>query len=639
MYKVSIPVKLTEALQKEEVLLAMQRAGAKRVFLATGTVSLDSKKRSKMLKLLREYIPFFQSHGMEVGVWFWSFIYSGIKAEELDDYLMCNTFREKRIIEEDLDGGGNEYTGICCPASEKFATAIEEVFREVAATEPDIIMLDDDYRFGFHDLDMGCFCDAHMRLYEKKLGRKVTREELVEGVYAPKPNTIRRLVWEVLGESLVSFAEKVREAVDSVNPNIRVALCSVMSLWDTDGTDSIRIAKILAGNTKPLLRLIGAPYWAQYRTWGNRLQHTIEVERMQAAWCEGEELEVMTEGDVFPRPRYQVPANFLEGFDMACRAAGVGDGILKYMLDYTASVGYEEGYLRRHVKNADIYSAVERLFSGKRSVGVRIYEARNKFCDTDIWGVDNRKEYVKDQFFSVAARVLADNTVPAAYEGNDGVGIAFGENARYLTEDAFKNGLILDIRAARILMEQGIDVGIEEIGERFDVGQLWYPEGERVDSGYSGKMAYRLSLKEGAEIVTYSIRGEERYPDVFHFQNGEDQRFLVYAFDEATVSDSRYRSYCMQRQLYASIEWLAGKALPAKCAGNPDLYIICKESEKSMAIGLWNFFADDVEEPVVVLGQTYEGAEFVNCTGTLSGSSLKISTIQPYGFAFVNVWK
>ena len=35
------------------------------------------------------------------------------------------------------------------------------------------------------------------------------------------------------------------------------------------------LSKILAGNTKPFLRLIGAPYWARAKSWGNRLADVI----------------------------------------------------------------------------------------------------------------------------------------------------------------------------------------------------------------------------------------------------------------------------------------------------------------------------------------------------------------------------
>ena len=72
----------------------------------------------------------------------------------------------------------------------------------------------------------------------------------------------------------------MRIAVDSINPDIRMAFCACMSSWDLDGVDAYTITKILAGNTKPLIRLSGAPYWAVNQAFGQRLQGVIEQERM-----------------------------------------------------------------------------------------------------------------------------------------------------------------------------------------------------------------------------------------------------------------------------------------------------------------------------------------------------------------------
>ena len=49
--------------------------------------------------------------------------------------------------------------------------------------------------------------------------------------------------------------------------------------------DSATVSRILAGNTKPYLRTIGAPYWAVNRSWGNRVQDVIELTRMERSWC------------------------------------------------------------------------------------------------------------------------------------------------------------------------------------------------------------------------------------------------------------------------------------------------------------------------------------------------------------------
>ncbi len=335
-----------------------------------------------------------------------------------------------------------------------------------------------------------------------------------------------------------------------------------------------------------------------------------------------------------------MPASFLEGFDTALRAGGVGDGILKYMLDYTASVGYETGYMECHRANRELYSEIKRLFCGKSAAGVRVYEAMNKFCESELSEVKNPQEYVRNQFFSIAARMLSDNTVPTAYSGNEGAGIVFGENARGLPRTAFENGLIMDIRAARILLEQGIDIGIEEIGGKYGAETLFYPaENEYVSSGYHEPAAYRLTLKKGAEVVTYAVGRRERFPDAYLYQNQAGQRFLVYAFDAAQIHEDRYRSYSMQRQLYSAAEWLSGRVLPARCGGNPDLYILCKKDGSGMSIGLWNFCPDAVREPVIELDGAYEESEFVNCRGELMENAVRLSTLQPYGFAFVSLRK
>ena len=138
------------------------------------------------------------------------------------------------------------------------------------------------------------------------------------------------------------------------------------------------------------------------------------------------------------------------------------------MLDYNSSFSYERGYLSRHIGNLPLYQQIEKMFSGKKPLGVRVYETMDKITQADFTGIANPESYAANSFFSYGARMLTDNAIPTVYEGNFGVGIAFGENARHLPKEAFENGLILDIRAARILMEQGVDVGLESIGEEMN---------------------------------------------------------------------------------------------------------------------------------------------------------------------------
>ena len=62
-------------------------------------------------------------------------------------------------------------------------------------------------------------------------------------------------------------------------------------------------------------------------------------------WHDFYEIELVTEGDTYPRPRLWVSSSILEGYDMILRADGYTHTILKYMLDYNSSPSYETGYV------------------------------------------------------------------------------------------------------------------------------------------------------------------------------------------------------------------------------------------------------------------------------------------------------
>ena len=80
------------------------------------------------------------------------------------------------------------------------------------------------------------------------------------------------------------------------------------------------------------------------------------------------------------------------------------------------------------------------------------------------------------------------------------------------------------------------------------------------------------------------------------------------------------------------VEWLSGKKLPAFCYGNPNLYVQAKEDDEQTVIGIWNFFEDEVLDPVIQFGQTYQSAEFLCGSGELCGDRACLTDIPPYAF-------
>lgn len=624
MYNIAIPKVIGVPTHDSEKLLAdIRRCGANRVFLALPALECGSDNQEKIYGELRNEIEFFRDKNVEIGVWFWAFWVNGNKP-----FTPIRGF------------GGKESSVECCPADPAFLEFAVGNIKRIAEMSPDIIMFDDDLRFGFIDSGYGCVCRHHLKLMSDILGEDVQLDGLTEKCFSGGKNKYRSAYLKAAGDSLRNFCRKMREAVDSVNPKIRLGACSCMSVWDTDGVDSYELAHIMAGGTKPFVRLIGAPYWGAMKCWDNRIENVVELERMERSWYDGDDIEIFSEGDVHPRPRYKIPAAYLEIFDTALRASGGFDGILKYMLDYTSKNEYERGYIDRHLENDSIYNDIHRIFGEKTACGIRVYEAKNKIEDADFSGVSDPIGYAQNMFFSGASRFLSEISVPTVYEGFGCAGTAFGENARSLPKTAFDKPLILDITAAKILAENGVDVGIDSFGSEFVPATEIFPDGEYVSLCDGGK-ACTVTAKDTAEALSeYEYGGAEgrNIPAVLRYQNADGNRFVIFNFVSYSCVGTIRRHYRRAVQINCALEAF-GEKLPLKCFGNPDLYVICKKSENSMAIGLWNCFEDYCRNTEIELECEYAKAEFIGCTGRLDGRKIVIDKIPAFEFCFVKLDK
>lgn len=618
MYKVSVPIMNANVKRSDKfrLLEELKRFDAKRVFLALDKYELDKDNRMCVMKELADNCLFFKAHGYEVGAWIWTF------------WVKDNTeFRNMRTLK------GTEIKEFMCPTDKKFIEFATGYIEDIAKCGVDLIQFDDDFRYGFLGDSAACLCDGHIAEINCITGENSTREELEQYITSGSRNKFRDAYLKANGDSFRRFAAAVRDAVNKVNPDIRISLCTCMTSWDIDGTDAYELAKILAGDTKPLARLIGAPYWAVEKSFGgNCLQDVVELERMESSWTKTGEIEIMAEGDVYPRPRMLCPASYLEGFDTAIRVSGCTDGILKYGIDYFSNADYETGYARFHERNREVYTKIDRMFGSKKHCGVRVYESMKKVSEMVMPTRVNSEVDIQGLFFSKAARTLAYNTIPTVYEGSGVCGIVFDENARKLPDEALQNGLILDIAAAEILTERGIDVGLECIGEATSgIEEHFVDDDNHILT--RGAKVYDIKLKEKAEILSDIETPQGILPMSYRYENNDGQRFLVLNINTRFGADNPMKHYARSHQYAEQIQWLGGQKLPAYVYGNPALYMQCKQDKASLAVGLWNFYADTVIEPVVELSKEYSKIEFINCDGRLEGDRVYLTDIPSFGFA------
>ncbi|MBO4368430.1 MAG: hypothetical protein J5859_06925, partial [Clostridia bacterium] len=377
----------------------------------------------------------------------------------------------------------------------------------------------------------------------------------------------------------------------------------------------------------------GAPYWAAGRSWGNRLGDVIELERSEASRRENASVEIFSEGDTYPRPRFKTPASYLEIFDMALRAACCTDGILKYALDYRSSAAYEHGYTEAARHNAAAYGVIDRYFGDKSAVGVRCYDKPDKYRGFRIPAHIAGTAKVQELAFSAASRFLAANSIPTVYEGEGIVGAAFGDDVLCVPETALDGGMILDVSAAERLWEKGVDVGVSFFGEPFEAEMERFRDGE-ITAIPKAAFARHLSLMPGAEVLSWTFPGEgEERPLSYTYENAAGQRFLVYAMEGYFGGQDWFRQYTRQRQIDGFVT-SCGKKLPAFCPGHPEVYLLAKEGGGELSVGLWNIFPDRMFSPVITLSREYRHLEAFGCEAVLEGDTLRLSDIAPYDFAF-----
>ena len=458
MYKISLPITLMNPRFEsyyEDVIEKCKKAGVDRIFLCSSMWTAPESVKQRNIELLNKYAPIFIEHGFEVGIWINSLGHGGTCGDFVNEDISDGLTRMVG-----LDGETN--MGAYCPLCEKLQALAQDWIRRLGQTGVSLIMMDDDYRYAFRN-DILCACEKHQKLFTEELGENFDAPRMRKALTSGGPNRWRDTWLRVQGKSLQDFAQKLRDALDEVNPEMRMSICSVLSTWDIDGVDSITLARTLAGNTKPFLRLIGAPYWHALRNFqGARLGTICEYERLQQHWCKDSGIEIFCEGDSYPRPTYLVPSSYVEGFDQVMRAAGTNDGILKYMLDYTSSPDFETGYLEHHLEDQPLFEVIQRTMSEKEAVGVTIYEPMKTFALSHRPG-----EVLEHRCIPASLRFATDTSLPVRYGEGEDAAFIFGDAAEVAGDEQMKHGAVLDITAAQILTRRGFDVGLTCIKGEF----------------------------------------------------------------------------------------------------------------------------------------------------------------------------
>ncbi len=630
MYKLSVPIMASTVTRENRGRYAdlCKEARVERIFLAGGALEPPVPKD------LKEKVSYFKAQGFEVGIWVDS-LGHGLVLSHVEGADQASPYTQM------VDLFGKQLHHACCPLDPDFIETASKRLCEYADTGADLIMLDDDFRLSNHGGDLSCGCPLHMERISKILEEPISLEELRPYMISGKKNKYRSAWLQAQSESLLELAAAFRKALDKEHSDTNLCFCTGPCLFDVDHIDVKKIVKVLAGNNPPLMRMSGAPYWAA-KPRRHTLPASIECARLTASFMDDCGIERMAEGDVYPRPRYTCPASYMELYDQAVRVDGGYEGILKYMADYVAGPDFELGYFKFHQQSAPIYQKLPHLFPKGANRGVRIQIRPHTYEGADldlITRPDSRSPYPAD------GAMLAGCGIPTIYRGKGFCNSVFGENAREYDLSLLKEGTILDATAAMILIERGVDLGIENAGTLFEHTVSFAHGKDATRKSLVTEGTLRLikpALKAGAEVELFYSEPDGSHPLAYRYENQKGERFLVFLFEGASTLRlcGLLRCPSMQELLASALPWLGRGPLPAACIGNPELYLMAEQTNDGLSLALFNCFADPLLEPTITLGEEYSALESFGCKATLQGKSIRIeSPVHAFTSAFFKLTK
>ena len=615
---------------REQYLGAFEQCGANAVFLAMRR-SFDPDFLREDFRRLAENIALLKEAGYEAGCWLQAFGFGNPLPEDEERHAPFT-----RITGMDGRTCGDAF----CPADPSFTAFMAEQVRRAARAGARLIMLDDDLCLNIRP-GLGCACERHMALFHQRTGATAEREELKRLVYSGSPTPHRRAWLDLMGETLTEFCRAMRRAADEIDPGIRMGFCAGYTSWDMEGADALTLTRLLAGRTRPFLRLSGAPYWAEMRRFpGQIMPHIVEFARMQQAWCEAADVDFFAENDSYPRPRYRIPAAFMESFDFCMAAAGCPQQ-LKYLMDYFSRPDYETGYLRAHLRNRDTIRKTAQAMAGLPPAGVCVHEDMRRLADMILPEEASDGHIMRAASFSAASALLSGLGVATTYQNNGGIAAAFGDSGRTVPLTGQK-GYILDAAAALEMNRRGVDTGLLSAELMATAPSYeYFPEfDDRIELNWldtTGESVFcRAALRENAEVLSLFRRGGDACPASYYYVNGQGTPFLVLLFraDTLLAGGSLFRSYYRQAQLIDAARRM-GAPLPAVIRKEPGAYLLCRADGGRLGVALCNFSLDEMVRPRIELAEAWKTARFIGCEGAMSGRVVVLSDIQPYGFASI----
>lgn len=195
---------------------------------------------------------------------------------------------------------------ISCPYDEGFRQYAFDIMKKITECNPDIIMVDDDFRLMTRGVNRGgCCCDYHLKKFNELAKTNLSRDELRDIILNEKDQRLKEIYIETQKDSILGCAKMMRKGVDSVNKKMQVAYCCV----GNNAEFATEVEGILAGEgNRKIIRIGNGNYCKP-----NAIYITDAFHRAasQIAKIKDKTDLILAETDTCPQNRYSTSASQL----------------------------------------------------------------------------------------------------------------------------------------------------------------------------------------------------------------------------------------------------------------------------------------------------------------------------------------
>lgn len=525
---------------------------------------------------------------------------------------------------------GSETHHCACFLSPVWREHTRKLWTIYAQTHPHIMWVEDDIRtFNHEPVRFGCFCPRHMKLFSERVGREVSREELVRAILQPgRPHPWRaeylRMQQEVMIETVAFLAKVTHE----VSPETCMGLMSSGPRQHcVEGRDWKRLAEALADHRPLYSRPPMANYCEESMRGFYYSQDSIKLTRH--ALPEGVIEQTECESVPFTRFSKSVTFTFLE---IAVSMAYGSSGVTLNLFDHAGTPMQDEiHYGTMLAEKKPFLNELARVANRPgRYRGVKLLH-RDEFSMRKVLPAGaSYQDLAEDGFPMMSA--LESMGIPTTYE-ESGILALSGQSARMLSDEELREwltrGVLLDGVAAGILLERGFgaEIGLKRIAPPAVRVQLpWVVSAEEFHNVEFGGAPRKyltatlpflsadgricpLEAAEGAQVISSWVDPDTNRtsPAMIAFENAGGGRVIVHGMEYQSCCGVAFCHPFRREQLQSAIRYLGkgSEAMLFQCDGAYPL-AWRRDMADSTVIGCFNLNLDAWPECSFDLG--WQGA-------------------------------